>query len=207
MNSTAPPSIRRAYRQAARAEAAETTGRRIVEAFHQALRAQWLEDITLDQVAREAEVSVQTVIRRFGGKQGLLEAVGAEVEREVRSVRGAPRGDLRQAVENLCADYEATGDMILRLLAQEPRYPALTPLLDYGRAQHRGWVAEVAEPWLERLRPERREAALDALVTAMDVYVWKLARRDWGRSLEDTRDLVLRLATGALATFFPTDPH
>ena len=206
MNDAAPVSAaRRAYRQAARAEAAETTARRIVAAFRAALLADWLESITLDQVARAAGVSVQTVIRRFGGKDGLLQAVAAEMGQEVLGTRGAPRGDLAAAVANLCADYETTGDMILRLLAQEPRYPSLTPFLDLGRRGHRDWVAGVAEPWLERLSPQGAAAALDALVAAMDVYVWKLARRDWGRSPEEARALILRLATGALASFFP--PH
>jgi AcrR family transcriptional regulator len=206
MNSTPAPSTRRTYRQAARAEAAEITGHRIVAAFRRALETDWVEDITLEQVAREAEVSVQTVIRRFGGKQGLLEAVAMDVERQVLGVRGAPRGDLRAAVTNLCADYEATADIVLRLLAQQPRYPALTTFVDYGRREHRAWVEDVAQPWLERLSPQGRTAALDALTAAMDVYVWKLARRDWGRGPEETRDLILRLATGALATFFPNEP-
>jgi AcrR family transcriptional regulator len=204
MNSVSPPSPRRrAYRQGARAAAAEATGKRIVAAFRRALQTEWVEDITLESVAAEAGVSAQTVIRRFGGKQGLLDAVVAEFAMEVLAVRGAPRGDLAAAVANLCADYEATGDMILRLLAQEARYPALKSRLDVGRAGHRAWVQEIAEPWLERLSPHGRAAALDALVAAMDVYVWKLARQDWGRSPEATRELILRLASGALATFFP----
>jgi AcrR family transcriptional regulator len=207
MNSTATEKgRRRTYRQAARAEAAEITGRRIVAAFARALETDWVEDITLDQVAREAKVSVQTVIRRFGGKQGLVEAVVKDVDRQVRGVRGVPRGDLRTAVANLCADYEATGEMVLRLLAQEERYPAFKPFIDYGRREHRGWVEDVAQPWLERLSAQGRVAALDALTAAMDVYVWKLARQDWGRSPDETRDLILRLATGALATFFPNEP-
>src|SRR6516164_6581886 len=136
MNSTATAKgRRRTYRQAARAEAAQITGRRIVAAFARSLETDWVEDITLDQVAREAKVSVQTVIRRFGGKQGLVEAVVKDVDRQVRGVRGVPRGDLRTAVANLCADYEATGEMVLRLLAQEERYPAFKPFIDYGRRE------------------------------------------------------------------------
>jgi AcrR family transcriptional regulator len=206
MNSVTDKQGRRGYRQGARAEAAEVTGQRILAAFRQAVQTQWLEDITLDQVAREAGVTVQTVIRRFGGKEGLLQAVAAVIGGEVESIRGAPRGDLASAVANLCADYEQSGEMILRLLAQEPRYPALKAFLDYGRAGHRSWVAAVAEPWLERLSEHGRTAALDALTAAMDVYVWKLARQDWGRDPKETQELILRLASGALATFFPATP-
>ena len=200
---SAPP--RRAYRQAARAEAAEITGRRIVEAFLAALREHWLEDITLDEVARAAGVSVQTVIRRFGGKPGLLEAATAAVDADVRQTRGVPRGDLPIAVANLCADYERTGDMIVRLLAQEGRYPALTPFLDHGRTHHRGWVAEVADPWLATQSGVAREAALDALVATLDVYVWRLLRRDMGRSADRTRQTILRIAQAVLNDLAASD--
>jgi AcrR family transcriptional regulator len=192
----APP--RRAYRQAARAEAAEVTGRRIVQAFLSALRSQWLEDITLDQVARDAGVSVQTVIRRFGGKPGLLEAVAREVELDVRAARGLPRGDIETAVANLCTDYENTGDMLVRLLAQEARHPALRPLLELGRSHHRQWIADVAEPWLGLLGAGAREATLDAIVAATDVYVWTLLRRDMGRTADHTRATILRMAQALL---------
>ena len=72
---------------------------------------------------------------------------------------------------------------MIRLLAEEPRHPTLTPMLDYGRARAPPWVAEVMAPWLDPLPPEVRERRLDALVVATDVYAWKLLRRDMGRSL------------------------
>lgn len=203
MNNTASPSTRRTYRQAARAEAAEVTGRRIVEAFLTALREEWLEDITLEKVARDAGVTAQTVIRRFGGKPGLLEAAAVEVEIDVRKARGLPRGDLATAVANLCIDYESSGDMLVRLLAQEARHPALRPLLDRGRSGHRQWIADVAEPWLAALDAPGREAALDALVAALDVYVWTLVRRDMGRTAEQTRTTMQRLAQGVLHDLAP----
>ena len=205
MNSAPPPPARRSYRQGARAEAAEVTGQRIVEAFLTALRERWMEDITLEDVARAAGVSVQTVIRRFGGKPGLLEAATNAVDADVRNTRGVPKGDLPTAVANLCADYERTGDMLIRLLAQEERYPALATFLDYGRTHHRGWVAEVAEPWLAELEAPAREAALDALVATLDVYVWRLLRRDMGRCADQTRQTVLRMAQAVLNDVAPPE--
>lgn len=196
--SAAETPARRPYRQLARAQAAEATGRRVIAAFVEAMRHQWLEDITLDQVARAAGVSVQTIIRRFGGKDGLILAAREHVERGVLARRAVPVGHLAQVVANLCADYEVSGDMFIRLLAQEERFPALKPFLAYGRAGHRRWVSEVASPWLADLGDARREATLDALVAAMDVYVWKLIRRDLGRSAEETRAVLLSLAKGAL---------
>jgi AcrR family transcriptional regulator len=198
MNSAPSSPSRREYRQGARAEAAETTGRRIVGVFLAALRQQWLEDITLEQVAREAEVSVQTVIRRFGGKPGLLAAVAEVMELDVRSARGLPCGDIAATVANLCTDYESTGDMLIRLLAQEARHPALGPLLNLGRVHHRQWVADVTAPWIDGLDAPVREAALDAIVACLDVYVWNLLRRDMGRSADQTRATMLRMTQAVL---------
>lgn len=197
MKSVAARQARRPYRQSARAEAAEATGRRILDAFQDAMRDNWLDDITLDQVARAAGVTVQTLIRRFGGKDGLLRAVREHMELDVMRRRETPVGDLERAVANICVDYEASGDMIVRILAQEGRFPDLTPLLEFGRERHRHWVSQVAAPWLEALPRARQQRAIDTLVTALDVYVWKLVRRDMGRSPEETRRVMLRLAAGA----------
>ena len=68
----------RTYRQTARAKAAEETGIRIVEAFMARMEDCWFEEIRLEDVASDAGVTVQTVIRRFGGKDGLLEAIVVE---------------------------------------------------------------------------------------------------------------------------------
>src|SRR5258707_13930565 len=67
--------LRRAYRQGARAEAAEATGQRIIDAFLAHLQNAWFEEITLDAVARDAGVTVRNIVRRVGSKQGLLVAV------------------------------------------------------------------------------------------------------------------------------------
>lgn len=201
MNSATTPAEKRAYRQGARAEAAEATGRRIVDAFIAAMERDWMEDITLDRIAADAEVTVQTVIRRFGGKDGLIQAAAREIGRQVMVRRELSVGDLRRAVANLIEDYEVSGDMVIRSLAQELRFPSLKPLLDFGRSEHRRWLSQIAAPWLEPLTPETRRATLDALVVATDVYVWKLLRRDMGHSREAVEAMILGLATSALRLF------
>ena len=54
---------RREYTQTVRAQAAEETGKRIVEAFIARLMSDWFDQITLDVIAADAGVTVQTVIR------------------------------------------------------------------------------------------------------------------------------------------------
>jgi AcrR family transcriptional regulator len=176
----------RQYTQRARAEAAEATGRRIVEVFLGRLMAQWFDEVTLDQVAADAGVTVQTVVRRFGGKEGLLSEAVKTLGPQIKARRAAPPGDIDQLVENLLGDYEKTGDAVVRLLALEPRHPALKTVLDFGRRSHREWTRSAFAAALDTLEAQAREHALDALVIVTDVYTWKLLRRDMGRSVRAT---------------------
>jgi AcrR family transcriptional regulator len=194
-----PP--RRRYSQVARAASAEETARRIVESFLELLMTEWFDGITLDRVAARAGVAVPTIVRRFGGKDGLLAAVVPVLSAQVGERRAAPPGDVAAAVARLIADYEQVGDSVIRVLALEPRYPAVEPLTSLGRAQHRQWISTTFADSLPGFKGEARERALDALVIATDVYTWKLLRRDMKRSLEDTaktmKDLILA-ATAAV---------
>src|SRR4051812_42241838 len=101
---------RRSYELGARAEAAEENGRRIMDAFLNRLMTQWLDEITLDRVAEDAGVTVQTIIRRFGGKDGLLNAAAGVLGERIHASRETPGGDVGAMIEKLYADYEITGD-------------------------------------------------------------------------------------------------
>ena len=128
---------RRQYAQVARAAAAEDTGKRIIEAFLELLMREWFDDITLERVAAKAGVAVPTVVRRFGGKDGLLTAVLPVLTAQVGERRASPPGDIDTAVDRLIADYEQVGDSIIRVLANESRYPVVESLTSHGRRQHR----------------------------------------------------------------------
>jgi AcrR family transcriptional regulator len=198
---TPAPAPPRRYVQRVRAQAAEATARRIVEAFLALLMEHWFDEITLDRVAENAGVTVQTVVRRFGGKDGLLADAVDTLATQINTRRAAPPGDVGRLVENLLADYEQTGDAVIRLLALEPRHPALKAALDFGRSEHRRWVSGVfAEP-LGKLVATGRRRALDALVVATDVYTWKLLRRDMARSVTAATTTVVRLVHATLAEF------
>lgn len=192
---------RRPYVQGARARAAEATARRIVEAFYRRMLSQWPDEITLDTIAADASVTVQTVIRRFGDKQGLLAEAAKLLEADVDRRRQTPIGDVRRAVANLAADYEAIGDAVIRWLALEERHPAVRPCLELGRRSHRAWVELVLGPCLPDMPPGARTRAVDALVIATDVYTWKLLRRDMGRSAAATAEGMLLHVRAALAQF------
>lgn len=188
----------RPYRQTARAAAAAMTASRILDSFVDRLQRHWLDEIRLDDVAADSGVTVQTVIRRFGGKSGLLQAASARLQAEIEARRSVERGNVDAAIRALLEDYENAGDLIVRVLAQEDRDAELAAINAGGRAAHRDWVAGVFEPWLETFEAAAREGSLDALVAATDVYIWKLVRRDMKRSEKDYARLVRALIAGAL---------
>ena len=191
----------RRYDQTVRAGTTEATGERIVEAFiARMMKGEWFDEITLDEVAEDAGVTVQTVIRRFGGKEGLLAEGVKLVGVQINATREAPGGDLDAIIGNLIKDYERTGEMILRILALESRYAAIKRVTDYGRSEHRQWVSRAFGAELGALDGARggRERAIDMLVVVTDVYTWKLLRRDMGHDAAAAKEMMKALVEGAL---------
>ena len=178
----------------ARAEAAEATRDRILDA---AVAAFWELDgdgVSLDAVAQRAGVTVQTVIRRFGGRDGLFAAAARREVDRVRSQRDeAPVDDVAGAVRILTDHYERLGDRVLRLLAEEHRVPGLDVVVDTGRAYHRGWCERVFGAALAGRAGVNRDRRLAQLVAVCDVYTWKLLRRDAGLSRRQTERALVEL--------------
>lgn len=180
----------RAYRQTARASAVSETRRRIMRAFWDYAQTRWFDDITLEEVATRAGVTVRTVIRQFGGKQGLVAAIPTYLTSEETSSFPATAADIDLALDEILRLHEERGDATLRALAQELRHPVLSAGLATDRTAHMATVAKTFSPWLSRFAPHERQAVLDALIIATDVYAWKRLRRDMGRTLGETRAVV-----------------
>lgn len=189
----------RPYRMGARAQTAAETGERILDAATEVFWESPSDQISLDEVAMRAGVSVRTVIRRFGGKQGLLAAGAArEVQRESGERERAPIGDVAAAIAVLVEHYEATGDRALKMLAEEQRLPGLSGIVDMGRALHRDWCARVFAPALTGLAGAERKRRLAQFVAVCDVYTWKVLRRDAGLSRRQTELALVELLSPML---------
>jgi AcrR family transcriptional regulator len=170
----------RPYRMVARAESAAATGARILDAAIELFWAERFDRITLDRVAQRAGVTVQTVIRRFGGKEQLFAAAVERETERVREERAAPIGDTAAAVRALMDHYERLGDRVMRTLAEEHAVPGLHEIVEHGRREHRAWCELVFAPALDSRAGAERARLLAQLVAVCDVYTWKLLRRDAG---------------------------
>ena len=168
----------------ARAEAAAATRSRILRAVLDLHVERFHDQITLEDVAGRAGVTVQTVLRHFGTRERLIAAAAEQATSEVVAQRSsAPVGDVDGAVENLVEHYEEWGRSAVRLLAQEERVPQLRSVADGGRAAHYSWVERTFGPFLAEtpdplLRPK--------LIALTDVFTWKLLRLDLGLDRPET---------------------
>jgi AcrR family transcriptional regulator len=183
----------RSYTMGARAEAVAETRQRIIEALFELGRERMFPDISLDDVAAAADVSVQTILRHFGSRAGLATATMDHAIAAVTEERRAPVGDVDAAVTVIVDHYEDRGRTALLMLAQESTDPQVAELTRRGRAMHRKWVTDVFSPFAGP-----RDPLVDLLVVATDVYTWKLLRIDRRHSRARTEQLIHRMATSLL---------
>ncbi|MFD9894045.1 TetR/AcrR family transcriptional regulator [Amycolatopsis sp. NPDC059027] len=189
----------RPYTMRARAAGAEQTRARVLDAAAKLMSERLRSDIRLDDVAGNAGVTVQTVLRVFGSKQKLFAAALDHVVADMAAeLRQAEPGDVAGSVRTWFDHYEKYGDVVLGNLADE-RDPAVAPIVELGRERHRAHVEAQLAPLLARHPVADRRRVVDALVCVCDVYTWKLLRRDMGRSraeAEATMSMMINAVLG-----------
>lgn len=178
--------VSRPYRMNVRAQRAADTRARVLDAAQSLFMECWLDEISLRDVAARADVALQTVVRHFGTRDGLMDAMSKQLqERAERQRFTAPAGDVTSAVATIVALMEEAGPRVLRALTQEDRVGALRTAMDRGRAAHRRWVETVFGPLLPTTSAIRSRR-LAQLVAITDVYTWKRLRLDEGLSRAST---------------------
>jgi AcrR family transcriptional regulator len=183
----------------ARAASVEATRQQILDAAVAEIWCRRMTEVRLEDIASRAELTVQTVLRVFGSRARLLDAAWEVTVTRVSKQRGAAApGDAAGTVHALFDHYEEMGDFVIRNLADEDRVPELKASLEWGRREHRKEMHRQFAPWLDAREPRDRRALLDCLVAACDVYVWKLLRRDMGRSRSDAEARIRRIVSGVL---------
>jgi AcrR family transcriptional regulator len=177
-----------------RARRSEETARRIREVALERFLTEPYDDVTLAGVAEGAAVTVPTLLAHFGRKDELFVAACQDRFEQITGSRDeAPAVDRAAAVRNVFDSYEADGDGVLHLLAEEDRFPAVRAMTDRGRAYHRSWVERVFASSLEPLAGAPRERRVAQLIVITDLFTWKLMRRDMELSRERAEEAILEL--------------
>jgi AcrR family transcriptional regulator len=184
-----PP--KRAYHSPARAAAAQETRRRISEAARLLFAERGYAGTTLEAVAAQAGVALQTVRQVFGGKSGLMAAQLDAIDQ----IGGV--GELRAVVEDAAATpaqkfaalarflrrlFEGAGDTLEAARTAGGADPALKALVEGGNRRHRmgvsGLVAQLAQAGvLAEGLDAPQAAAIAASVSGHDVY--RTLQNEW----------------------------
>lgn len=187
-----PKSAKRAYKSLTRQRQAHETRGRIVEATRQLLEAEGYAGMTVEAVARRAEVAVQTVYAVFGSKTGILAELlnqatfGSDYEDTVRQIieEKDPETRLRGAarIARQIHDAQRAGFDLLRgagVVAPElARLEQERERIRYEREE--AMIVSLRDA--KRLRPGLSyRAARDILwtLTGSDVYRMLVRERGW----------------------------
>lgn len=175
-----------------RAQRSEATAQRIRAAALERFLSRSYDEVTLAEIAAAAEVTVPTLIAHFGRKEDLFAAALEDWGgRMIEFREEAPAGDHAGAIRNLIEHYDAAGDRILHLLAEEDRFPNVRAITDEGRKFHREWVERVFEPSLSALDGACRERLVVQLAACTDLSLYKVVRIDMGLSRGKTEAAIV----------------
>jgi AcrR family transcriptional regulator len=173
----------RRYEQRLRAEAADETRRRILDAVYERLREAPSQPVSVEQVARAARVARSTVYLIFGSRAGLFDAVAQDLlqrggfERVTTAVahpdaREHLRLGLRASVEVFAVDRDIHR-VLLSTAALDPE--ATAGAVRRSEARRAGGMAYLARRLAEQdlLRPDvsvNDAAHILWLITSFDAF-------------------------------------
>ena len=184
-----------------RSDAEGGTRRRVAEAALSLFKERDYDDVSLNEIARAAGVSHQTVLNHCESKAGVLLAASALFSEEIRNLEvDAVVGDVTSVVRTTCIRYEVLGDANARWAAMSTRAPEVAEGLARGRLGFQSWLEEMLGDLMPSdADPAERRRVLLGLHAALDVFTWKLLRRDLGLSQDQTEAQLTDLVLGVLA--------
>lgn len=172
MDRIANTEVRR-YQSELRAEQAQETRRRILDAALRVMST-GLASLSVPAVAREAGVSVPTVYRHFGSKPALLEAMYPHAARRAgldRIPDPSSMDDLRGAIRAMCERLDALDDVgrasFATPIANEVRHATMPAR--FARMRGLG----------ESVHPPLSDAALDRIARLLVVLLSSSALGTW----------------------------
>ena len=186
-----------AYQSQLRAEQAEATRERILEATLRVMAA-GLASVSIPAVAREAGVSVPTIYRHFGTKRDLLAAVYPHVVRRSGFTEWAPPrslDELREGVRALFERLDAADDLTRAAMASPSAEEARRITMPDRMALVRRFTDSI-EPKLAEADRDRIGRLLVVLVTSSTLRIW---RDRLGSSVDEAADDIDRVIRAAIA--------
>lgn len=156
------------------------TGTRILDAALALYAAHPVDEIRLESIAADADVSVPTIVRRYGGKAGVIVAL---VRRELTQLADRRAAHAEDPLETIVADlvehYERYGLLILKVYAESPLIEGLAEVAAQGRSYHVDWCRRT---FARRVRGDAttRSRRLAAAVAVCDATTWRILRYDGG---------------------------
>jgi AcrR family transcriptional regulator len=183
---------KRTYQMSERAKQVARNDRKIMNAMSDLWIELPLSEITLDKISQRSGVTVRTILRKFGSKDGLLEAcIENDADRFTKMRMQVTPGDLDGILDTLLEEYELMGDALIRSLTVEYNFHSTQGLLQKARTMHREWCAFVFEPYLPAKTSESFETVLSAFIASTEFYLWKLLRRDLGKALQQCKQILM----------------
>jgi AcrR family transcriptional regulator len=199
----------RKYEQRQRAEAAEETRRRILDAVYERLTEAPTQAVSIDQVARMAKVARSTVYLIFGSRDGLFDAVARDLfdrggfDRIVEAVAHPdPRETVRNGIRGSTHMFAAHRDVFRALVSMAQLDPqAVGGTVDRADRNRAAGMAALAQ----RLADQdelRGGVTVDAaanllwILTSFDAY--DLLATGRGLSADEAADLLIETAERTL---------
>jgi AcrR family transcriptional regulator len=199
----------RRYEQRLRAQTAEETRRRILDAVEERLREAPSQPISLDEVARRAGVARSTIYLVFGSRAGLFDALAVDLferagfDRVVAAVahpdaREHLRGGIRGGVQVFARFRDVLRALFSMAMLDEEAVGGAVRRMEQGRA---AGMARLAQRLAEQgiLRPDvtvDEAADLLWLLTSFDAFDLLYTGRDM--SVDDVADALIATAERSL---------
>lgn len=189
------PDVKRAYRSTRRREQAEATRKRILSAARQRFVAEGYGRTTIDAIAAEADVAVQTVYAVFGSKGAMLIALLDELAMEADLLRlqkgllaatGNPRRQLRESIAFTGRFYAAGSDLIDLARTVSGVEPDLAKMWHAGEQRRYEANSRLVAEWARAgaLRPGLSARAATDLLWAFsgpDAFRLLVKERGWSK--------------------------
>ncbi len=173
----------RPYRSRVREERSAATHRRIIETARRLFTTQGYAATTIAQVAREADVSAQTIYNSIGNKGALLLAMNELIDEigQVRPIQARvgesedPREILRLTVQLRRHLMAGAGDIVVAIADAATSDPDVAKAYEDGQSRSRAGTRRIVERLqsLDALRGDlTADAAADALYAVLHHQIW-----------------------------------